>query len=195
MGKADCAKVTKYWRYSSVLLIRWHGVQSVSGVTCGPLLYINICEGLQGEQNYIQWNIRNRLITEIVIVIKLMLRMKYLAYIYNFRGFYMKFCTYEWVLSCVDFGRYWRLHIDVSLYTMVQEGYIISHFPKLKADWTVFPKKETNAMKAMHMKQRIKTNFKHVSQFRLCLLLSWKCCTILWLHFHNFKQQIHTTGI
>jgi len=41
---------------------------------------------------------------------------------------------------------------------MVQ-GHITSRFPKLKADWTVFPKGAMNEMKALHMKQTIKTNF------------------------------------
>jgi hypothetical protein len=52
--KADCAKFDENWRCYSVLLIRCQGLQRDSCVTCKPVLCVNTCEGLQGDQNYIQ---------------------------------------------------------------------------------------------------------------------------------------------
>jgi hypothetical protein len=51
--KADCAKFIENWRCNSVLLIRCQGVQRDICVTHKPVLYVNTCEGLQGDQNYI----------------------------------------------------------------------------------------------------------------------------------------------
>lgn len=81
MDKADCAKVTNYCDCNSVLHIRCHGVQRDSVVTCRSVLYANSCEGLQGDQYCIHKKARNKLIQEIVIIIPLILRTKYLAYI------------------------------------------------------------------------------------------------------------------